>query len=142
MCNLNSFRLVQAAATKAAQKAPDFFFYICNYLHLHFALLSRTLDIVFQRQVKLAANRFAAGALPETTWRCSSTGRSVDPFCPNENVLHAETGQRSTLFVSWRRHTFKRTASFHLQWPTALWSQPQIVYYLIDLVTEKKINQR
>lgn len=27
-------------------------------------------------------------------------------------------------------------------WPTSLRSQPQIVYYLIDLITEKKINQR
>lgn len=36
---------------------------------------------------------------------------------------------------------YSETCASHL-WLTALWSPPQIVHYLIDLITEKKRNQR
>lgn len=79
------------------------------------------------------------GALSKTMCCNISTVRSI---CSNKNFLHAGINTYSTLFVFRQSHKVKLVALCQPTWLTALWSQPQIVYYLIDLITEKKINQR
>lgn len=110
----------------------------------------------FQQQLKLCgsktATHFTVGALSKTNvqvhFYCALAVYPFSPFLcrrkpgPNKNVLHARIDKYSTLFICWRCHIVKLMALCQSPWLTALWSRPQIVYYLIDLITEKKINQR
>lgn len=105
----------------------------------------------FQQQQKrcssATATHFTVGALCRNISTVRSI-RSVDSCADASQVqtknkfLHAVIDKYSTLFIHWRCHTVKLRALCQSPWPTALRSQPQIVYYLIDLITEKKINQR